>query len=379
MDTREQIRKTVCYIISNINKALAFEWIAEGLDKDQFELHFILLNPGGSVLEDFIKQRNISVLRIHYSGKKDLLKAILKIRHYLKENKIQTVHCHLFDANLAGLLAAKTAGIRKRIFTRHHATFHHQYFPGAVYYDRFINFLATDIVAISENVKNVLIEKEQVTPEKITLIHHGFPLEKFQEASEEKIQKLKRKYHTENKYPVIGVISRYVDWKGIQYIIPAFAEILRKYPQAHLILANSSGNYKIEIQGLIKNIPQESYTEILFEEDLFSLYHLFDIFVHVPVNAEIEAFGQTYIEALAAGVPSVFTLSGVAKEFIEHEKNALVVPFKNTESIKENLYRLLDDKLLTQSLIETGKVDIKRLFELDTMIEKLNRLYATPS
>lgn len=366
---------SVCYILSNINKALAFEWIAARLNHQRFELHFILLNPGESVIEEVLQEKNILFSRITYHGKKDIPKAIRQIYTYLIRNRIQIVHCHLFDANIAGLLAAKLAGVKKRIYTRHHSTLHHQYFPRAIWYDHFINWLATDIVAISKNVRQILIEKEFVQENKITLIHHGFDLTGFVNPDSEKVKSFSEKYHTSGKAPVIGVIARYTDWKGIQYIIPAFGRLRQTYPQAHLVLANASGNYKTEIHRLLDELPAESYTEIPFENDLFSLYELFDVFVHVPVSSEIEAFGQTYVEALAAGVPSVFTLSGVAVEFIEHEKNALVVPFEDSDSIYKACMRILNHETLKQTLVIKGKKSVQEKFALARMIEKLEKLY----
>ena len=191
----------ICYIISDINKALAFEWIAEFLDKEKFELHFILLNPEGSILESFLRERKILFERITYKGKKSLPGAIFKIYKYLNSHKIQVVHCHLFEANIAGLIAAKIAKVKKRIYTRHYSTYHHDYFPKAVNYDKFINWLATDIVAISENVRNVLIQKENVNKNKIHLIHHGFDLERFSKPEIQKIENLKTKYFTAGKFP----------------------------------------------------------------------------------------------------------------------------------------------------------------------------------
>ncbi len=44
--------------------------------------------------------------------------------------------------------------------------------------------------------------------------------------------------------------------------------------------------------------------------------------MHVTIGKHYEAFGQIYVEALAAGIPSVFTLTGIAPEIIEHEHNA---------------------------------------------------------
>jgi len=367
---------TLTYIISDINKALAFEWIAEELDKTKFDLHFILLNKKPNCyLETWLKAQNIPVYYVHYEGKKHLFSAFWKVRKILAQNKSKIVHCHLFDASLIGLLAAKSLGIKKRIFTRHHATFHHEYFPRAVYYDKFINRLATDIVAISKNVQNVLIEKEKVNPQKIHLIHHGFRLEIFENVTQNEIENLKDKYNLQNRNPIIGVIARWTHFKGIPYIISAFKRLLEIYPNAHLVLANAQGDYAHEIKKLLVDLPQTSYTEIIFEKNLPALYKTFTLYVHTPINAELEAFGQTYVEALAAGVPSVFTLSGVAREFIEDEKNALVVDFCNSQAIFTALCELISDLNLQEKLIVQGKNSIKKIFSLNIMMNKLEKLY----
>ncbi|MDO1448850.1 glycosyltransferase family 4 protein [Rhodocytophaga aerolata] len=368
------MRTRITYILSNINKALAFEWITDYLDKNKFELSFILLNSGESFLERYLQTKNVRIWRIPYRGKKNLPKAITKIYQILKQENTQLVHCHLFDACIAGLTAAKLAGIKKRIYTRHHATFHQVYFPRAVWYDKFISAMATDIVAISENVRQTLIN-EGVKAEKIHTIHHGFKLIDFQNTSSNQIQILKQKYNTQGKYPIIGVISRYFELKGIQYVIPAFQKLLNSYPESLLILANATGNYASDIKHLLKQLPQINYVEITFEPEIFALYQLFDIFIHVPIDPTLEAFGQTYVEALAAGIPSVFTLSGVSGEFVQHEKNALVVPFKDSEAIYESILKILENRDLKNRLIAEGKKDVNKFFELQQMIMKLEQMY----
>lgn len=368
------MKQPVAYIISNIQKSLAFEWIAERLRKE-FNLFFILLNPDNSPLEKFLRSRQIEVYRISYAGKKDIPKSILKVREILKKNKVKLVHCHLFDASLVGLLAARSLGIRNRIYTRHHATFHHIYFPRAVYYDRFINFMASDVVAISENVRQVLIKKEGLSEKKIHLIHHGFELSKFSEVLENEVIDLKFKYQSQGKYPVIGVIARQVKWKGIQYILPAFRKLQQKYPNAYLILANAKGDYRPTIQASLQEMAADNYREVDFEENLFAFYQLFDVHVHTPIDAHSEAFGQTYVEALAAGIPSVFTLSGVAPEFIQDQRNALVVPFQDSEAIYQALLHLLDNEPLKNHLIREGKASVASAFSIEKMIRELSQLY----
>jgi glycosyltransferase involved in cell wall biosynthesis len=98
--------------------------------------------------------------------------------------------------------------------------------------------------------------------------------------------------------------------------------------------------------------------------------------VHGPIDARSEAFGQTYVEALAAGVPSVFTLSGVAPEFIRNEHNALVVPFRDAESIYRAIKRLLEDRELREGLVANGRKSAS-LFLLEKMIGRLKELYGS--
>ncbi len=370
------VKKKVTYIVSNINKALAFEWVAQGLDKDRFILSFLLLNPGDSALERELRKLDVEVKRIPYRGKKDMPIAFLKVFFWLLKHPPDMVHVHLFDACLIALPAAWLAGIKKRIHTRHSSVYHLEEHPHIVKYDLMINHFSTTIVSISKNVSQVLEVEEGVDKRKIVLIYHGFKLEDFENVSPERIAALQTKYQTKGRHPVIGVISRYIGWKGIQYIIPAFEKLLETHPNALLLLANGNGEYWREVRQLLKNLPPDNFIEIGFEEDLFALYQLFDVFVHVPVSSRSEAFGQTYVEALAAGIPSVFTLSGIASEFITDKNNAIVVDYKNSETIHQSMLELLNNKSLAETITKNGREDVYERFQLNNMLTNLENLYA---
>ncbi len=365
--------KRIVYIISDIEKALAFEWVSEHLEPTKFELSFILLNSKDSELERLLRQRH-SVWRIDHAGKTGLLSALLKTMKILRNTRPDSIHCHMRKANFIGLAAGYITRIRQRIYTRHSSTFNHAYFPHAVKYDKLANKLATRIVAISENVQKVLEEKECVEKDKVRLIRHGFDLESFRNVPPERIATVRAKYGIPEQGVVIGVISRLLELKGIQYIIPAVKQLLDDGEQVTLVMANARGSYQGEVQKLLNTIPEESYRLIPFESDLQALFKCFDFYIHVPINETIEAFGQTYIEALASGIPSVFTLSGVAPEFIQHEKNALVVPFKNSEEIHTALSRLISEPELCSALSYNGLESIQG-FSLRKFIQNLEDLY----
>lgn len=365
----------IVYIISNINKAIAFEWIAEELDKTKFELNFILLNPKESYLEEYLNKLNINVKRINYNSKRDIPLSILRLIYFLLLNKPSVVHTHLFDASFIGLIAAKLCGIKKRIYTRHYSTYHHDFFPNAVKWDKLNNKFATRIIAISEVVKDVLISKEGVAPEKISLVYHGFKLNKFSEYDNDVIEKLKSKYNPTNKRPVIGVISRFTELKGIQFIIPAFSKLLNQYPDALLLLFNASGDYEKEINKLLSELPKETYLKVVFENEITSIYHLFDVFIHVPINDTIEAFGQTYIESMASGIPLIATKSGIGNEILINNDNSIVVPYKNTEAIYKAIALLFSDSELKNKITNNAKNTVAQKFEIHVMIEKLETIY----
>jgi glycosyltransferase involved in cell wall biosynthesis len=369
------IRTKLTYIVSNVHKSFAFEWISEFIDHTKIDLSFILLNPNETYFETYLIRKGIKVSRVTLNSKWSIPLATSRVLGLLLKNRPDAIHAHLFEASLIGLFSAWLLRIKKRIYTRHHSNFHHDFFPRAVKYDKFCNFLATDIVAVSGLVKEILFKLENTPKRKLHLIHHGILFEQFNQVSIEQISQLKTKYGLSTEYPIIGVIARYTEWKGIQFIIPAFKELLIDYPSAKLVLANAHGDFEPKIRELLNELPSSSYIEIKFENNLFALYRLFDLFVHVPFDKYFEAFGQVYIEALASKVPSVFTLSGIANEFIRDNENAKVVPYKNSDAVHEAMMALLNNSEFCEKLISKGYNDVNEFFSLDKMISKLEKLY----
>lgn len=363
------------YVISDVSRALGFEWIIEEIDKKKIDLSFILICDSGTEMEKFLVQNSIKYIRIKYSGKSDLPLAILKCLHFLKKNRSEAVHTHLFNGSFIGLTAARLAGIKKRFYTRHYATLNHEYHPDTVKWDKYLNKKATKIIAVSENVKQTLIEKEDVAPEKIKVIPHGFKLELFQTPDPEKVGSVLKKYNPSKKFPVVGVISRFTELKGVQYIVPAFKELLKTQPNALLLLFNSVGDHEQQIRQLLKELPEESYKTIVFEYELPALYQIFDLFIHVPVNKNIEAFGQTYIECLAAKIPMIATLSGIAPEILIDHQNCLLVPYKDPNAILNAIQLLLNDEQLRSKIKENSYSAIQEKYAIKTMISRLEELY----
>lgn len=366
----------ITVVVFSIDKALEFEWLISEIDSSLFELSFISIGDKSETsLKIHCESNNISFVHIPYLGKKDLLGAILKTRRIIKNIKPNIVHSHIFEGGLIGTTAAWLAGVKHRIYTRHYSDFHHVYHPNGLKFDKWINAKSTHIIAVSEVVKSILIEKENVHENKISVIHHGIKGNVVLNSPiSERILDVKKRNLIPTSKMVVGVVSRYTKLKGLQYIIPAFKELLFDYPNVHLVLANAKGDYKSEIDIFLQDLPKSAYTEIVFENDNEALFKSFDIFVHVPVSLEAEAFGLTYLEALRYGIPSIFTKSGIANEIVKNEVNALVVDYENKEEILIGLKRLVRDESLKSELTRNGVKSVEDFTTLRKM-KALERLY----
>lgn len=366
--------KKLIYIVSEVNKSLHFEWIIPFL-KAEFDLSFILIGTSGSCLEQFLKSERVPVSSFEYFRKSDLIGVWFKILKIFIKSRPDIIHTHLWKANLIGLAAAWLAGVKKRIYTRHHATIHYTAYRSGLKWDRLNNRLATHIIAISKNVEHLLICLDKAERSKVRLINHGFQFSYFRNVDPDRKRHLYQKYKINPEHhPVIGVISRLTEWKGVQYIIPAFRKLRASFPSAHLILANAHGDYSDTIDVLLAELPSSSFTKIVFENDLAALYQMFDIFVHVPVDEESEAFGQVYIEPLIIGLPCVFTLSGIAREFVIHEENAMVVAFRSSEQIHASIAKLLNNQPMVELLSNNGRKAVAK-FTIGRYLDSLKNLY----
>ena len=93
-------RKKLIYIISDIDRAIAFEWIADSIDQSKFELVFLLINSSQSYLKNFLTTKNFPVYTLDVTSKRHYLSALLKIISIFRKEKPHLLHAHLFTASL---------------------------------------------------------------------------------------------------------------------------------------------------------------------------------------------------------------------------------------------------------------------------------------
>jgi glycosyltransferase involved in cell wall biosynthesis len=240
-------------------------------------------------------------------------------------------------ATITGMLSARLLNVPNRVFIRHHSSFHYKYkMKFGIMVDRMSNRLSTAIVAVSTVAKDILIRFEAVNQNKITVIFNGIDLVDFrpepslsEPGSSRPISKPRSLY--------IGVISRLTEWKGVEYTATAFLRLQRDFPDSHLHIVGAFADSHSNVKSILSKVASEKYTLEESNPNISHFLQRIDVFVHVPVGIDDEAFGIVYIEALASGVPCIFTQSGVLNELEAPDRYAHIVAFRNSEEIYLNL------------------------------------------
>jgi glycosyltransferase involved in cell wall biosynthesis len=369
-------RIRIVYVVWFETRWPLLEAVCRGSDRARFDLSFVLLNRGRPPIAPVLDELAIPWIHVPFHRRAHVPRAARVIWRHCRDVKPHIVHTHFMNACLAGLTAAALRRIPIRIHTRHHAgpLSWRTRRPWQELYDFYNNALSTTIIAPSAAVRTVLTGRNHVRAGKVRLLHHGFDLGAFDDVSDERVRALRERHGIGDAHPVIGVLARYAEIKGIQYIVPAFERLLENYPDALLLLAPAQGSYREKLAPAIARIPARNRREIAFEDDVFALYKLLDIFVHAPIAPQVEAFGQVYIEAMAAGVPSVITRAGIANELARHRENCVVVPYRDSDAIYRGMRDVVEDAQLRATLIRNGRRDAQA-FSARAMIDGLEKIY----
>ena len=365
-------------VFSELPHSGMFELTVKHLDRARIDFHALLLNPPTPEmppLERAFREAQIPTSTWAFRGQRDYLRTLLRLTRHLRSVRYDIVHTHLRWAYYAGLPAAYLARVPVRVLTRWHAAEHHREHPRAVKFDKAASALATHLIAPGSVAERILIEWEGVPPAKVTRLAPPVDIDAFRYASRDDVAALRARYNPDRRAPVIGVIARWVEWKGVQFIIPAFRDLLDRYPDALLLLFNASGPFADPIRRALAEIPDRNYRVVAFEPMVAPLFQIFDLFVHVPTHTFAENTGGVYSEALAAGVPSIFTLSGHAIDLVQHMKQAYVVPFCDSSAILAGMRAILDDPNLARRFREVSPAAVPNEFRPDVHARALESLY----
>ncbi|MGI8886647.1 MAG: glycosyltransferase family 4 protein [Gaiellaceae bacterium] len=133
------------------------------------------------------------------------------------------------------------------------------------------------------------------------------------------------------------------DWerKNGPMVLRAFAQLREKFPHARLDVAG--GHPRIEMDGIV------THGSLDFSEpsDRAQAEALFEKATCFVMPSKFEPFGMVYVEAAAAGVPSIGTTVGGARDIIGEGAGLLVDP-SDERALAEAMAALCDPEIASR-------------------------------
>ncbi len=149
--------------------------------------------------------------------------------------------------------------------------------------------------------------------------------------------------------------------KAQDVLLSAFAVVSSRFPEWRLTIIGK-GPKKVELRSRAERLAVADRIDwVESAADPFIYYNAADIFV---LPSRFEGTPNALLEAMSCSLPVVVSdASPGPLEYVEHEKNGLVVPVDNSRALAEALERFMRDEALRERL---GSAARKRLAEEDT-------------
>lgn len=143
-------------------------------------------------------------------------------------------------------------------------------------------------------------------------------------------------------------VGRFVEKKGLCYLIDALPLILKKHPQASLRIAGDGPEKRIlQTQcAKLRVSDRVRFLGAIKNEFLPALYQESNVVVFPSIIAkdgDREGFGLVLVEAMGCECATVVTDLPAMKDIIIDGKTGFVVPQKNVQKLAEKIISLLDD------------------------------------
>lgn len=318
------------------------ERIVKDLKDCNLQIKVLVIGKPEAILASLLRQGEVNVRVIKKRSKYLLLFMVIPITKEFLFFRPSIFFASGQYATFIGTTLAFFFQTPSRIFIRHHSNLNSRFnLKSGIWVDKITNRTATKIVAVSNIVRRILVEDEHVAVDKVIVIPNGIDTDHFLQVRQNpsKNDGVKREIFQ------VGVISRITQFKGVEYIAEAFVKFNSIYPSSHLEIVGAFSDSYTDVREILSSLSSDAFTLSEATPSVQLFLSNLHAFVHVPIGPVEEAFGLVYLESLASGIPTVFSLSGILNDVVGVERFAHIVPYKNSDAIFDALIEIHDVRI----------------------------------
>jgi len=224
------------------------------------------------------------------------------------------------------------------------------------------------IIAISEMVKNNIVDNYKVSPADIEVIYNGVDLDKFHPANRARFRdEIRRKHDVADTDFVVLFMGSGFERKGVRYLVQAVESLT--LPVTVMIVGKGPE------KKYTPPSPQRNKGRIIFcgpQKDNYKYYAAADVFVFPTMY---EPFGNVHLEALASGLPVITTKYSGGSEIIQEGVQGFVMSEpEDTGAIAEKIRLLINDRERLKVMSNNAR-SLAEQFTFEKHIGRIRELY----
>jgi glycosyltransferase involved in cell wall biosynthesis len=288
-----------------------------------------------------------------------------KVARFVREHEIEIVHAHVARDYPLAAFVARRAGARL-VLTRH------VLFPLNRIHRLTLRHTAR-IIGVSQAVVEVLRARGIFHPDRIVLIHNGIDVDRFAKGRED----VARHELSANQKLRVGMVGHLAPIKGQEDYIRAAALVCDQRADVEFIIAGEdkspNGEHRRRLDELINSLSLNQQVRLIgWVEDVSTLLPTLNLFVS---PSRSEPFGLSIVEAMAARVPVVSTMSEGAQEIIEDNRTGRLIPIGDVEALASAIDGLLSDPEERVRLSNNAERAARQRFSLEGMLSATEQVY----
>lgn len=338
------------------------------LDRSRFEPYLCVLRSSQWLEEEF-DLCPLFVADIDSFKTITGLKGITKLSGWFKGNGIKIVQTHFRDSSIAGISAARFAGIKTVIGTRRNQGY--WLTPVELKIQKFLDRWVTAYIANSQSTNQWLAKTEGVDYRRIEVINNGFDFSTIEVAPHANRKQMRLSLGISEDAPVIGIVANLRPVKDHATFLQAAGIVHTQIPAARFLIIGD-GPEKPKLQKIADELKLTDAVIFLGARlDVPQILAACDIGV---LSSRSESFSNAVVEYMAASLPVVTTDVGGAQEAVDEGINGFIVPIGDAAGMGKRIIELLN----ANTIIEMGQESRQRCIErftLSSMIEKTEHLY----
>lgn len=303
------------------------------LQRKQHEVTVVPLKGSGELRNDFEKAGITCDLTL--MNRPFIYQCFILTRNYGKK---LLFHGHLPRAEMLLAVSKRASNF---FVTRHNAE---PFFPGAPailsrVLSNFVTKKARGVVAISQTVRNYLIENREVSPNKLSVIYYGY------QPVRNPLSNASNDLRSNTSLKLVCV-SRLAPQKNLHFLLRLMQSLQDDKVDSSLDIYGT-GSKLIELQEFARSLNLsnvkfcgkiEKVVEVLMEYDVFIL------------TSRYEGFGLVLLEAMDASIPIVAPRVSAIPEVLGVNHMGLFEP-ENLSECKSKLFQILYSSSKSKELV----------------------------